>query len=58
MDHFFKVSFLKFAKFRVFRTYIGFSNCEYGCLLNKSSLYCYQLSTEWNRRFGQAQCTH
>ena len=35
--------FFKFAEFWVFRTYIGFSNCEYGCLLNKSSLCCYQI---------------
>ena len=53
---FFQGQFLfKFAKFGVFRTYIGFSNCEYGCSLNKSSLCRYQRWTEWSRRFGQAQ---
>jgi len=38
--------------------YIGFPNCESGCLLNKSSLCCYQRWAEWSERFGQAQCTH
>jgi len=47
--------FFKFAEFWIYRTYIGFSNCKYRCLLNKSSLCCYQRWTEWSRRFGQAQ---
>jgi len=47
--------FFNFAEFWVIRTYIGFSNCEYGCLLNKSSLCSYQRWNEWSRRFGQAQ---
>jgi len=45
--------FLKFAEFWVFRTYIGFPNCECGCLLNKSSLCCYQRWAEWSRKFGR-----
>jgi len=47
--------FLNLQRFGFFKTYIGFSNYEYGCLLNKSSLWCYQWWTEWSRRFGQAQ---
>jgi len=51
-------SFFKFAEFWVFRMSIEFPNCESGCLLNKSSLCCYQRWAEWSRRFRQAQCTH
>jgi len=46
--------FLNLQSFGFFWMYILFSNCEYGCLLNKSSLCCYQKWTEWSQRFGQA----
>ena len=51
VDHFFNDSFVKFAEFWVFKTYIVLPNCECECLLN--SLCCYQRWTEWSERFGR-----
>jgi len=38
---FLRGQYFEFPEFWVFRTYIGFPNCDYGCSLNKSSLCCY-----------------